>query len=158
MREDNHRNCAFTTMFDLYALPPTFPGYELSLTCSDPYSRVKVLEDAFKEDIGDLRFVPYIQVHEFEALLLSDPRAFVAEYLEHADPIEELCRLVAEFGHCPEMIDGGAQTAPSKRILDLIPGYDKRESGPHIAERVGLSAIRQKGPHYREWLEQLERL
>ena len=59
----------FTTMFDLYALPDDFPGYEAAQAIAEPYARVASLETAFAEAINDGRFIPYIQLHEFEALL-----------------------------------------------------------------------------------------
>lgn len=59
----------FTTMFDLYALPDDFPGYEAAKAIGEPYARVAALETAFAEAINDSRFIPYIQLHEFEALL-----------------------------------------------------------------------------------------
>ena len=56
----------FTTMFDLYALPDDFPGYEAAKAIGEPYARVAALETAFAEAINDSRFIPYIQLHEFE--------------------------------------------------------------------------------------------
>lgn len=61
----------FTTMFDLYALPDDFPGYETAKAIGEPYVRVAALETAFAEAINDGRFIPYIQLHEFEALLFA---------------------------------------------------------------------------------------
>ena len=50
----------------------------------DPYRRVKILEDALRDDISDLRrrFIPYFQVHEFEALLLPDPQKLEAQFYD----------------------------------------------------------------------------
>ena len=74
LKEDKHTECRFTTMFDLYALPDDFPGYAEAMSTSDPYDRVGILEQKMAEDIGDSRFIPYIQLHEFEALILADPK------------------------------------------------------------------------------------
>ena len=60
-------------MFDLYALPADFPGYAEARREVDPYGKVRILEDALGNDIADRRFIPYIQLHEFEALILADP-------------------------------------------------------------------------------------
>ena len=45
-----------------------------------------------------------------------------------------------------EHIDDGPTTAPSKRIIKLIPGYEDRKAsaGPNIAEYIGLTVIREK--------------
>ena len=61
MREDHNSRARFTTMFDFYALPGDFPGYEDAGQEGDPYVRVRLLEDALGEDISDQRFVPYLQ-------------------------------------------------------------------------------------------------
>ena len=74
LKEDRHTECRFTTMFDLYALPDDFPGYAEAMRINDLYDRVGTLEQKMAEDIGDSRFIPYIQLHEFEALILADPK------------------------------------------------------------------------------------
>jgi hypothetical protein len=50
MKEDKHPECRFTTMFDLYALPDDFPGYQIAKNIKDPYKKVSYLEQAFAED------------------------------------------------------------------------------------------------------------
>jgi len=156
LKEDNHPECRFTTMFDLYALPCDFPGYAEAQKRSDPYQRAKLLEDAWASDINDRRFLPYIQLHEFEALILSDPQQLDWEYLEHSGPITKLVAMVR--GKNPELINDGATTAPSKRILDEIPEYDKVTAGVAVAERIGLRTLRAECRHFNEWLCALERL
>ena len=82
MKEDDHAECRFTTMFDLYRLPDDFPGYEQSKSISDPYLRVMFIERELAKDIDDYRFIPYIQLHEFEALIFADPQRIDWEYME----------------------------------------------------------------------------
>jgi len=65
MKEDRNPDAFFTTMFDLYALPSDFPAYGGARNMIDPYARVAFLEKAVSADIGDPRFLPYIQLHEF---------------------------------------------------------------------------------------------
>jgi hypothetical protein len=76
MREDQNSDAFFSTMFDLYAFPDDFPNNANARRLVDPYARVEALEKVFKADIEHLRFIPYIQLHEFEALLLADPEKF----------------------------------------------------------------------------------
>jgi hypothetical protein len=73
MKEDNNNDAFFTTMFDLYAIPEDFPEFSSSRTIIDPDLRVKLLESALYADISHQHFIPHIQLHEFEALILSDP-------------------------------------------------------------------------------------
>lgn len=154
MKEDNHPECRFTTMFDLYALPDDFPGYANARHCADRYERVQSLENALADDIGDQRFIPYIQLHEFEALLLADPRQFDWEYLEHNGPIARLQKMVGTKN--PELIND--RTPPSKHILNEIPEYNKPSAGPAIAEKIGLSVLREKCKHFNGWVTRLEAL
>lgn len=156
IKEDNHPECRFTTMFDLYALPEDFPGYMVAKNATDPYERTNVLEAAMARDINDPRFIPYIQLHEFEALILSDPRKLDGEYLEHERQIENLIAMVD--GKNPELINDDPMTAPSKRIIHEIPEYDKVSAGVSVAAKIGLQALRQRCQHFNAWVSSLERL
>ena len=128
MKEDRNPDACFTTMFDLYALPKDFPGYDKAYGKSDPYQRVAALEEAFFVDISkefnETRFIPYIQLHEFEALILADPKQLDWEFLEHDPAIARLVNMIAEEGGNPELIDDGEHSAPSKRIymkMNIVP-------------------------------------
>ena len=60
----------FTTMIDLYALHRDFPGgSEAQKLRHDPYRRVEALEKAWSDETRDSRFIPFLQLHEFEAYL-----------------------------------------------------------------------------------------
>jgi len=159
MIEDRNSDARFTTMFDLYRLPTDFPGYKDAAQISDPYQRVRTLEEALRGDIDDLRFIPYLQLHEFETLLLSDPQKLDSQFPDRSTGIRRLVELVSTFGS-PELINEGSTTAPSKRITDEIPEYERRKqsAGPIVAEKIGLSALRSKCEHFGEWLKSLEAL
>lgn len=103
-----------------------------------PRQRVQLLEEAFANDIDDRRFIPHIQLHEFEAILFVDPSAFGTFYADCADQVVAL-NTIAQTHQSPEDIDDGLQTAPSKRIIDQFPDYEgaKRTAGPQIAARIG---------------------
>jgi hypothetical protein len=159
MNEDRRLDAFFTTMFDLYALPDDFPGFAAAKREGDPYRRVQALEDAFAADVAHPRFVPYLQLHEFEALLLAEPSCFRARFQEREDGIRRLVAICAGFPS-PELIDDGPRTSPSKRIIQEIPEYEgaKRSAGPLLAARLGLPAIRQKCAHFSAWLGKLEQI
>ncbi len=150
----------FTTMIDLYAIHADFPG----LTSVEklrhlPDKRVEALEQAFANDIGDNRFLPYIQLHEYEAYLFSDPTAFRSFYDQHEKQIGALQAIADEYA-TPEDIDDGPHSAPSKRIIAELPDYKgaKAAIGPMVAEMIGLNVIREKCPHFATWVSQLENL
>lgn len=157
-QESSHSEVWFSTMFDLYALPMDFPGFDESRKKADPYGRVAVLETALACDIDCYRFVPYIQLHEFEALILADPSKLNHQFLEHDRSIDNLVRLAVDRN--PELIDDGPQTAPSKRIIEEIPEYEDRKAsaGPIVAEKIGLPALRERCRHFDQWISRLEAL
>ena len=159
MKEDQNPEVRFTTMFDLYRLPADFPGYEDGKRKADPFARVRCLEESFGGDVSHPQFIPYIQLHEFEALLLSDPTKFDTVFLNHDRAIGRLCKMAVGF-ESPEQIDDGDATAPSKRIINEIRQYrsQKASAGPLIAEKIGLGNMRARCPHFREWLEKIEAL
>ena len=146
-------------MFDLYALPKDFPKYDESRSFSDPCKKVAFLEAALMEDIASPRFIPYIQLHEYEALLLASPSTFSCFFEKHEREIANLEKMARMF-QSPELIDDGSFTAPSKRITKEFPGYlkSKAMAGPIIAKNIGLEVIRSKCLHFNEWLRKLENL
>jgi len=156
MKEDDHAECRFTTMFDLYRLPDDFPGYEQSKSIGDPYLQVMVIERELAKDIDDYRFIPYIQLHEFEALIFADPQRIDWEYMEHDVAIANLKQVVEElYDGNPELINNGPETAPSKRILSEIAEYDKVTSGVSIVEKIGVPTLCSKCRHFGEWILRL---
>ena len=156
LKEDTNPECRFTTMFDLYALPNKFPGYAEAHLQQDAYKKIEILEKYMKKDIGDNRFIPYIQLHEFEALILASPKKLGEEYLEHDQAIANLVAMME--GKNPELINDGPETAPSKRILNEIPEYDKAMAGPAVAGKIGIKTLRERCRHFHEWLSALEQL
>lgn len=58
----------------------------------------------------------------------------------------------------PEEINDSKETAPSKRLERLIPGYSKTQHGPDVIERSGLAHVRSRCPRFNAWLGQLEGL
>jgi hypothetical protein len=159
MKEDQRPEAWFTTMFDLYALPDDFPGYEEARKLGTPQLRVVALETSLRNHVNHPRFIPYLQLHEFEALLLADPSKFDWEFIEHPEAIARLVALAAHYAS-PEDIDDDPMTAPSKRIIQEIPEYEfqKASAGPIVASKIGLPTLRQKCPHFDSWLTRLETL
>jgi hypothetical protein len=149
----------FTTMIDLYAIHPGFPRLDESDAFrNSPRQRVEFLERAFAEDIGDPRFVPYIQLHEYEAYLFSNPTWF-AYFYDRKKEISAL-QTIADSHDTPELIDDEPNSAPSKRIIAQIPEYEPAKAviGPQLAVLIGLDVIRAKCPHFNAWLSRLETL
>jgi Domain of unknown function (DUF4276) len=147
---------AVTTMLDYYGLPDDFPGQATLPVGKSCYQRVAHLEDAFHAEIGHRHFLPYLSLHEFEALLLAGPEEI--ERIQSGQP--DAGRLAAEVASfaSPEEVDDGPETHPAARIKRSLPGYQKRLHGPVIAARIGLQAIRERCRHFDDWLRRLEEL
>ena len=158
MKQDKTAYC--TTMFDLYALPIDFPGMNSIPPRSTPHQRVQHLEQAFCTDLGNPRgFIPYIQLHEFEAILFSDINILDNELstLEPRSMLNELLQITEAFKD-PELIDDSPSSAPSKRLLSLYPTYDKRAYGQLVSKKIGIDRIRTSCRHFHDWILQLEGL
>jgi hypothetical protein len=160
LKQEQGDNVRFTTMIGLYAIAPEFPRlYEAEILRQNPIQRVEFLENSFAEDVGEQRFIPYIQLHEYEAYLFSDPTCFESFYDNCLDQVETL-KDIADSYETPELINDSRETAPSKRIIAQFPDYEKAKStvGSLLAESIGLAKIRSKCPHFNAWLSKLESL
>ena len=106
----------------------------------------------------ETRVFAYVQLHEFETLLFSDVHRFSAVFDDLPDGA--LARLLEVRKHfsSPEDINDSSATAPSKRISQLVPGYNKRLHGPDLAAEIGLSVIRSECNRFNGWLTRLEAL
>lgn len=159
-QEGSQADVYFTTMFDLYALPNDFPVYKASLKIQEPYERIALLEQALYTDIAYPRFLPYLQLHEFEALLLANPPLLLLEYPEATEEVAQLENIVAQYQNNPELVNTGRESAPSKQIIKLIPAYqgNKVTVGATLAGIEGVMNLKEKCRHFGEWIGQLEGL
>ena len=81
LKQNQHAYCS--TMLDFYGLGQGFPGTPLPPNIPN-MDKVQRIEAALKVDIcrevpqlrPEIRFIPYLQLHEYEGLLFSDPSEF----------------------------------------------------------------------------------
>ena len=128
---------------------------------TDKYERVAVLEQAYADAIGSDRFIPYIQLHEFEALVFCGIDYLLELYPKCKKHCEQLKSDLDKIGN-PELINDNPATAPSKRIIRAIEGnhktlynYNKPATGKYITSRVGIEALRSRCHHFDKWVAQL---
>jgi len=123
------------------------------------------LEKAITEEV-DRRLRPnwdsrkvilYVQLHEFEGLLFSQVNAFGAVPGADTSALQQLQDIRSQFPS-PEEINDNPNTAPSKRISNVLDNYNKRVNGPQIAQAIGLTTIRRECPRFNCWLTRLESL
>jgi hypothetical protein len=147
-----------TTMVDLYRLPQ-YPGAEKQ-PGESALQRARRIESHMAEALPNSRFIPYVQVHEFEALVFVDVDELPSQFPDgEADGVS--ARLKQQIGTTPpEEINDGELTAPSKRLISEIPAYEHMKSiaGPAIAARIGLPRLRRACPHLNAWITSLEGL
>jgi hypothetical protein len=145
-----------TTFIDMYALPQSFPGYQdAKLNGLNGGGKASHIEQAWRNDIGASNFFPYIQVHEFEALVLTRPSVLQTYYPEHNAGIEQLRTECASFS-TPEHINEDKAKSPSHRILARVPNYQKIDGFRHLQD-IGLPELKAHCPRFREWIERCER-
>ena len=165
LRSDPGRNLRVSTLCDLYGLPDDFPDRGHQPGDADPGSRCARLERAMVRDIagssgdcGVWRLIPYIQSHEYEALVLAASHCLV-DLFDADDQQAGLLTLQAEIsGIPPEDINDSPLTSPSHRLRRMIPGYRKAVDGPDAIELAGLDAVRSVCPRFNDWLSRLESL
>ncbi len=163
LRQD--RNCTATTMVDFYGLPQrgdgAWPG-RAGANGLEIHGKALFVEEAMlrnltenlESDLDAKRFVPFVIMHEFEGLLFSDCAAF-SQGIGRQD-LESRLRDIRDQFETPEDINDSPLTAPSKRVQDLVPGYEKPFLGTLAALEIGLDRIRAECRHFSDWLQRLE--
>ena len=146
-----------TTLFDLYGLPTDFPGVSQCPSIPTGRGKARAVAAALKQDITDSRFMPFIFSYEFETLVLADPDSLLAAYPDANTEVSALKADIEGFDN-PEEINDSSETAPSKRIRRHLDYYDKATDGPICVMDSGLDKIRQRCPHFDEWMCAMESL
>lgn len=159
------RSCCSTTMVDYYGLPSTGPGAWPGRTDASKLpapDRARHVERMMLQDVQEqlgaspCNFLPFVLLHEFEALLFSDCQIFGAS-IGRSD-LSPKFQLIRDSFPTPEDINDSPMTAPSKRVTGLYAGYEKPLFGNVAALDIGLPRIRAECPHFSSWLSKLEQL
>jgi len=150
-------------LVDYYGMPGDWPGRTASRS-------LPVLERGAhveKELVSDLdtelpgRFHPCIQLHEFESLLFADPElsalsiAIGSGLDDESQLADDMHSVKQECGGSAELIDDGPETAPSKRLIALVPGYDKVAWGVTAAKDVPIEVLRRECSWLDRWVTRL---
>ncbi len=157
-----------STMFDYFRIDSMWPGRSevgrqiQNGTVLTAIQKAEMLETATHNKIvralshcnSKERFIPYIEMHEFEALLFSDAD-ILAE--KNQMDISQIRRIIEAYENPEEINDDPAKT-PSKQLKTLNSGYRKVAMGKMISEAIGIQVIRRQCPHFNNWLERLENL
>lgn len=153
-------------LVDFYAMPDCWPG-RASAGKLPIDRRGSHVEDELRNDLSvELRdrFIPCIQFHEFETLLFVDPElsalsiAVAGSRSSPENVAQEMINIRDEFDGFIERINDSPETAPSKRILEIVPGYDKVAFGVTATTDVGVDGLRSGCPWLDRWLTELQKL
>ncbi len=150
-----------TTMLDFYRLPSGFPGSHQFDAAISHGQQVEAIENQIKIDIERVQerqfdnFIPYIQLHEFEALIFSSIAGIDALFERSEIDYQGLQDVIDNYPN-PEDINNGPNTAPSVRLQRLIPGYDKVIYGVEIIKEIGIDTVLSKCPRFSKWIKKLK--
>lgn len=145
-----HHNEIVTTMFDYYAMPENTP----MIDCNDPdiYSRMNKIEEAINQDVGLQNCHFNFSLHEFEGLLFSNPDSF---RLIADDSVVQRVQEAKDSAPTPEHINNSPETAPSKRLEALMPGYAKVKNGSILSQDMGIDVIMANCQHFSAWIQKI---
>ena len=155
--------CFVTTLIDYYGIPDRygFPRWKEAKRILNKTERMNFLEKAMLDEIDDNlknRFIPYYQLHEFEGLLFNNLKSFELTFEPHEfNDKRELLNILDNYPN-PELINDNPNTAPSKRLMKLIKGYNKIVYGVILADNIGMQNLRLKSPRFNEWISKLENI
>lgn len=149
-------------MIDFYGIKGDWPGYLESRKQTCHLQKAKIMNEAtaaavltlFPEQRPERRFIPYVSMHEIEALYFSDPTALATELGVRQKLIDAI---LIECGE-PEKINNDSETAPSKRLEKLSDAFKKTATGIAIAKEIGIAKMRPACPLFDSWLTTLENL
>lgn len=164
LRLKTDRSAYCTTLIDYYGLPSNFPGRTDALQEQEVQDKARVMKNSLmthareKLQEGELRrFIPYVQMHEFEALLFSDPSATCRSWGQ--PQLINKMEAIARAFDSPEEINNSPETAPSRRITSLLGNsYNKPYHGAVAALEIGLPVMRDRCSIFSQWLSDLEEL
>ena len=151
-----------TTFIDYYGMEyhHDFPNWNITLAQPVKSDRMDILEDGMLNDLTasmQQQFIPFVQLHEFEALVFSEYIKF-EDYYEPREANYAALRAICTANPNPETINNSLLTAPSKRLELNIRRYDKVDHGVEICELIGLNTIRAKSPRFSKWIDDLEHI
>lgn len=157
------RSNTFLTLFiDYYGIKGDWPGVKEARKQTSPRKKAEKINGATMNRVKNLfgdyrpvkRFIPHVAMHEFEAMLFSDPAILANSLGVGQVDIDKIMETCGE----PENIDDSPHSAPSKRLETLSSRFKKTTTGIAIAKAIGLDKIRAQCPVFNAWVSKLETL
>lgn len=155
------KDVVVSMMIDFYRLPLDFPGFSDLKATQTHKEQASLLETEIKKDLEDTQkhqfdnFIPYIQLHEFEALVFASIKGIDILFEREEMDYKGLMNVIEEHPN-PEEINNHPATALSMRLKKLIPGYNKVLHGIEIIKTMGMPELLEKCPRFKTWVESME--
>lgn len=152
-----------TTFIDFYGLANIeFPFYQQVLEhSSDPYAQAARLESILSHTVGEpARFIPYLQLHEFEALYFADYERFLNIDHNWSRKQKQKILEIIDKNPNPELINNGYATAPSKLLRSILHYHkvehtDLYQNAVRSQARFVIDHMRYKCPHFNLWIKKI---
>lgn len=135
-----------TTLVDFFRLPTNFPDF------STDAKDIPTIEVGMYETFNTSNFIPYIQQYEIETLFFSKVEAFELA-IDEEEQLQQLREIAINYPN-PEDINGGAETAPSKRLQKIF-GYKKAVDAELVLDELDVPTIRAKCPRFDHWIQRV---
>ncbi len=151
-------NVVVSTFIDFFKLANDFPLADGCQKYSNAEQRITCLEQGLAAEVNAPLFVPYIQRHEFEALLFSSESGFL-KYLSPQSCLE-LAEVGRQFAN-PEDIN--STQPPSYRLIEIVKRcegyqYNKVVYGNIFALEIGIEAMLARCKRFAEWIDRIGHL
>lgn len=151
-----------STLIDYYGIKPDWPGLVASKAMTDHARKAATMNQATAAEVARLfpdcrpesRFIPYVSMHETEALYFSDPACLASNLGVSQQRIDAILNECGE----PERINDRPETAPSKRLEQLANRFKKTTTGIAIAEQIGIPRMRAACPLFDAWIAKISAL
>lgn len=153
-------SCFVTTFVDYYGTSD-FVGFKDQ--DNNIYQKIKNIEQKISKEVNNERFIPYIQLHEFETLLFSNLHIMENYDRITMEDIKKLERSVSNFSNI-EKINGSFETSPSHRLESFLEKYDIKFNDRKMLKtylvafinKIDFSLILEKCKHFNEWYHKLQ--
>lgn len=148
-----------TSLLDFFRFPRKQPVFAACAACRTAVEEAACLQQALFAEVQRIRpypyFIPYVQLHEFEALLFAD---VVGHELHHPGIQTEVAAVIDAYPS-PEEINSRPESAPSKRLESIYRAYKqhyrKAADAVDVVELIGMDRLLDRCPQFSAWVEHL---
>lgn len=139
-----------TTMIDFYGYPVDAPGRDCQAIGSHrPHACVDERQRAMAADIPGA-WLPFVMLHEFETLIIAAGAEMPVVLGDTAAPAR-FRHMIDEAGEA-ELVNDSVQTAPSKRVKEVLPRYRKAQDALAVLGDCDFGAVLDACPRFAAWV------